>query len=151
MTQTDSARLRDLVLRTIQIYNKYRSPEVNAKLVEMTKNGFVIDFAGGFCSSCGVKDYFEDFSCELEDLNKTYRTKITQTKPTGPQSFRVTYSIKDNFSVDVDDDELFREFLLDRGLSFSEYISSNACTKDVIMFHFRTWLLERKQVSQKKT
>ena len=39
---------------------------------------------------------------------------------------------------------LFREFLQVRGLSFEDFLSSNTCTKDVIKFHFRTWLLERK-------
>jgi hypothetical protein len=49
--------------------------------------------------------------------------------------------------TNVDDDALFRKFLQERGMSFKEYFESNACTKDVIMFHFRTWLFERNKAA----
>ena len=149
MTEIESAHLKDLVLRAIEVYNKYRSPEATAKLVEVEKDGFIIDFEGSFCMSCGVRDYFGDFIYELETINKKFKLELAETKPTGPQSFRVRYRIKDSFSVEDDEDDLFREFLLDKSLSFKEYLASNPCTKDVIMFHFRTWLFERKQVSKK--
>jgi len=149
MECTSGTNLKNAVLRVIEIYNMYRSPEVTAKLVAVEKNGFVIDFEGSFCNSCGIRDYFEDFIYELETINKQFKAELTETKPTGSQSYRVQYRIKDSFSVEVDEDSLFREFLLDRGLSFKEYLASNPCTKDVIMFHFRTWLFERKQTPKK--
>jgi hypothetical protein len=149
MTEIESAHLRDLVLRTIKVYNRYRSPEAMAKLVAVEEDGFIIDFEGTFCTSCGVKDYFEDFIYELETINKKIKLKLAETKPTGTQSFRVRYTTKDNVSVEVDEDSLFREFLLGRGLTFKEYLASNPCTKDVIMFHFRTWLFEKKQAPKK--
>ena len=145
MTEIESDHLKDLVLRAIEVYNKYRSPEATAKLVELEKDGFIIDFEGSFCMSCGVRDYFEDFICELEDISKEFRVELKETEPTGPQSFRIQYGVKDRFSVEDDEDDLFREFLLDKSLSFEEYLASNPCTKDVIMFHFRTWLFERKR------
>jgi hypothetical protein len=137
--------LNDAVLRAIEVYNRYRSPEATAKIVAVEKDGFVIDFEGSFCTSCGLRDCFEDFIYEMESINKQFRAELTETKPTGPQSFRVRYQIKDSGSVEVDEDSLFQQFLLERGLSFKEYLASNACTKDVIIFHFRTWLFERKQ------
>jgi len=149
MTEIESAHLKDLVLRAIEVYNRYRSPEATAKLVEVEKDGFIIEFEGTFCQSCGAQDYFEDFIYELETINKKFRVELAETKPTGPQSFRVRYRIKDRFSVEVDEDSLFREFLLDKGLSFKEYLASNPCTKDVIMFHFRTWRFERKTEPKK--
>ena len=149
MPKISSAHLKDLVLRTIEVYNKYRSPETTAKFVAVKKDSVIIDFEGPFCTSCGVIDYFEDFIYELETINKTFKLELMETKPTGPQSFRVQYNIKDPFSVQVNEDSLFREFLLDRGLSFKEYLASNPCTKDMIMFHFRTWVFERKQVPKK--
>ena len=145
MTEIDSAHLKNLVLRTIEVYNKYRSPEATAKLVALEKDGFTIEFEGPFCRSCGVKDCFEDFICELEDVSKEFRVEVKETEPTGPQSFRVQYGVKDRFSVEDDEADLFQEFLLDKSLSFEEYLASNPCTKDVIMFHFRTWLFERKR------
>jgi hypothetical protein len=149
MTEIESAHLKDLVLRTIEVYNRYRSPEATAKLVALEKDGFLIDFEGSFCTSCGVRDYFEDFIYELETINKKIKLQLAEIQPAGPQSFRVRYRIKDSFSVEVDEDSLFREFLLERGLSFKEYLASNPCTKDVIMFHFRTWLFERKQAPKR--
>ena len=148
MKDIAGARLNDLVSRAIEVYNRYRSPEATAKLVEVEKDGFIIEFEGPFCMSCGVRDYFEDFIHELEDISKSFRVEVKETEPSGPQSFRVRYSVKDDFS-EVNEEALFREFLRDKGLSFREYLASNSCTKDVIMFHFRTWLFERKTEPKK--
>jgi len=148
MNGISGAHLDDLVLRAIEVYNRYRSPEATAKLVGMEKDGFIIEFEGPFCQSCGVKDYFEDFIHELEDISRAFRVEVKETEPAGPQSFRVRYGVKDEFS-EVDEEALFREFLRDKGLSFREYLASNPCTKDVIMFHFRTWLFERKPEPKK--
>jgi hypothetical protein len=145
------AHLNDLVLRAIEVYNRYRSPEATAKLVGIKKDGFIIEFKGPFCRSCGVNDYFEDFIHELEDISSAFRVEVEATEPAGPQSYRVRYGVKDHFSVaDVEEDMFFRDFLQEMGLSFSEYLKSNSCTKDVIMFHFRTWLFERKPRSKKR-
>jgi len=149
MNDAVDAHLNDLVLRAIEVYNRYRSPEATAKLVGIKKDGF-IEFKGPFCQSCGVNDYFEDFIHELEDISRAFSVAVKATKPSGPQSFRVRYGFKDPFSVaNVDEEAFFREFLQEKGLSFKEYLASNACTKDVIMFHFRTWLFERKPSSTK--
>jgi len=145
MEGVTSSNLNELVLRAIEVYNRYRSPGATAKLVGIEKKGFVIEFKGAFCLSCGVRDYFEDFIYELEDLSRNFRVEIKETEQAGPQSFRVQYVVKGNFSgAEHDEKALFREFLQERGLSFREYLASNACTKDVIKFHFRTWLFERK-------
>lgn len=150
MKGISGAHLNDLVSRAIEVYNRYRSPEATAKLVRMEKDGFIIEFEGPFCLSCGVRDYFEDFIHELEDISKSFRVEVKETESAGPQSFRVQYVVKDDFSVaEVDEEALFREFLRDKGLSFRDYLASNACTKDVIMFHFRTWLFERKPEQEK--
>jgi hypothetical protein len=82
--------------------------------------------------------------------NRAFRVEVKEIEPAGPQSFRVRYGVKGNFSVaEVDEEALFRQFLRDKGLSFRDYLASNACTKDVIMFHFRTWLFERKTEAKK--
>ena len=148
MKDISGAHLNDLVSRAIEVYNRYRSPEATAKLVGMEKDGFIIEFEGPFCLSCCVNDYFEDFIHELEDISKSFRVEVKETEPSGPQTFRVRYGVKGDFS-EVDEEALFREFLRDKGLSFREYLASNPCTKDVIMFHFRTWLFERKPEQEK--
>jgi hypothetical protein len=150
MLESGSDHMRDIVLRTIDIFNRYRSPEVTAKLVEINKDGFTLDFEGSFCTSCGVRDHFEEFIYELETISKKFKAELVTTKPTCSESFRVQYRIKAKFSEnvaenDVNEDTMFREFLLENGLSFEEYLASNSCTKDVLMFHFRTWLFEKEK------
>jgi hypothetical protein len=77
--------------------------------------------------------------------------EIKEVEPAGPQSFSVRYSVKGDFSVaEVDEEALFREFLQDKGISFKEYLASNACTKDVLKFHFQTWLFERNQATENR-
>jgi len=149
MDDVVDARLNDLVLRAIDVYNRYRSAEATAKLIGIKKDGFIIEFKGPFCQSCGVNDYFEDFIHELEDISEAFNVKVEAIEPYGPQSFMVCYSVNDPFSVaNVDEEALFREFLQENGLSFKEYLKANACTKDVIMFHFRTWRSQRKSSSK---
>jgi hypothetical protein len=144
MKGENSTNLNELVLKTIKIYNRYRSPEATAKLVQIKKDNFTVEFSGSFCQSCGVNDYFEDFIHELEDLSKSHRVEIKETKQVDLQSYRVKYVTKGISSEPKDKAHLFREFLQESGLSFREYLTSNACTKDVIKFHFRAWLFKKK-------
>ncbi len=142
--------LKGLILRTVEVYNRYRSPEATAKLVEIEKGGFTIEFKGLFCRSCGVNDYFKDFIYMIGDISKALKVELKAIESTGPESFRVRYIVKDHSSVaSIYEQPLFRTFLKNIGLSLREYLTSNACTKDVIMFQFRTWLFERKSESKK--
>ncbi len=51
-------KLEEAVLRAVDEYNMYRSPEAKARLT--------IDFEGTFCKTCGVYDYLEDFIYGLQ-------------------------------------------------------------------------------------
>jgi hypothetical protein len=145
MKRVVSSELVDLILRAVEVYNRYRSPEATAKLLKFEEDGFTIEFEGLFCQSCGVQDYFEDFIYELKGLNNNVEPKIQEIEQTSPQSFKVRYMVKEGFSRGKPDDErLFQEFLREKGLSVEDYMKSNPCTKDVMRFHFRTWLFERK-------
>ena len=145
MDDQAGSRLNESILKAVKNYNRYRSPEATAKLVEVEKHGFVLEFEGAFCSSCGVQDYFEDFIYELEDVISGFRAEIKKTEPVGPQRSRVHYVVnKDCLNTERDEESLFRKFLKERDMYFSDYLKSNACTKDVILFHFRTWKSERK-------
>ena len=144
MTEMHSAQLKNNVLQAIKVYNRFRSPEATAKLVGVKNNGFVIDFEGSFCRSCGIREYFEDLIYELKGINEKIFVELQETKPTGLNSYRVNYKIINSSPKDLDD-SLFQEFLLDRNISFNDYLTANSCTKDVILFHFRTWLLQEKE------
>jgi hypothetical protein len=129
--------LLESILKAIETYNNYRSPEATAKFVEFSKNNLVIKFEGIFCQSCGVQDYFDDFIYELYEIIADIKIKIDKIEPLTPQSFRVQYTFEKN--TESGEEHLFREFLQEKGMSYAEYMKSNACTKDVILFHFRTW------------
>ena len=139
-----------LISKAIDVYNKYRSPEATAKLIEAGKDDFLIEFEGPFCQSCGVNEYFEDFIYELEEINRNLRAEIKAIEEIGPQSFRVQYAVENVFSdAEIEEESLFQEFLREKNMTFKEYLASNTCTRDVIKFHFRTWLFERKKATQK--
>ncbi|MCX8153640.1 MAG: hypothetical protein N3E52_04320 [Candidatus Bathyarchaeota archaeon] len=85
--------LKGIVLRAIEDYNKYRSPEAKAKLVRLSENELILDFEGVFCRTCGVYDYLEDFIYELRkfaDVN----IKITSFKEYKPEIIRVKYALQ---------------------------------------------------------
>ena len=50
----------------VEEFNRYRSPEAVAKIVEVDEDQATIEFSGPFCASCGVEDYFDDLRIELE-------------------------------------------------------------------------------------
>ena len=51
----------------ISEFNKYRNPEIIAKLCKFEGEFFKIEFKGTFCYTCGFYDYFDDFKYLLED------------------------------------------------------------------------------------
>jgi len=144
-----SADLSKHLSRTIDVYNRYRSPEVTAKLVKQERDGFTIEFRGALCQSCGAQDYFEDFIYDFEEVNGCVGVEIGKIKQISPESFRVYYRILNVYSGDKNEETLFQDFLQERGLSFEDYVASNPCTKDVFKFHFRTWLFEKNSEKKK--
>ncbi|MFQ5759294.1 MAG: hypothetical protein ACE5IF_06415 [Candidatus Bathyarchaeia archaeon] len=85
---------KEAVDKAIKTYNKYRSPEATAKLVEMKDGELIIDFEGSFCRTCGVSEYFEDFIYELKGLVDV-RMEILNFEYQGYEKFRVRYAVKD--------------------------------------------------------
>lgn len=58
---------REIFYHVIDKYNKYRSPEVIAKIKSIGKDYVEVLFKGTFCRTCGFYDYFEDFVIEARD------------------------------------------------------------------------------------
>lgn len=48
-------------------FNRIRTREVEAKVVEHFDGGFKVFFSGSFCHTCGYYDYFEDLLYLLLD------------------------------------------------------------------------------------
>ncbi len=61
--------------KTIEEYNKYRNPEVIARLISVNNSSFNIVFKGHYCYTCGFYDYFDDFRFLLEDINVKVKIK----------------------------------------------------------------------------
>jgi len=83
--------LEKAVKQAIEEYNRYRSPEAKASLVEMGNRKLTIDFEGSFCRSCGVSDYFEDFIYELKRHAEVEMT-IQGSEQIKPEKFRVKFA-----------------------------------------------------------
>ena len=84
--------LREAASKAIEQYNRYRSPEATAKLVETGEQHLVVDFSGPFCLSCGVYDWFEDLIFESEALAQA-GTRVDGFQRAGPETFRVRYTL----------------------------------------------------------
>jgi hypothetical protein len=81
---------------SIETYNKWRSPEVNAKILSVRRDGqqFVVLFTGSFCRTCGFYDYFEDLIYDLLDTSNI-RARISKVKEGWKtENFQVTYDIE---------------------------------------------------------
>lgn len=96
-TRLASKDLKTRIEGAIGTYNKYRSPEATAELLNIQKDGerFDVSFKGTFCRTCGFYDYFEDLVYEILD-EAEIQTRILTVKEEGDtENFRVTYVIED--------------------------------------------------------
>ncbi|MBS7624283.1 hypothetical protein KEJ29_01730 [Candidatus Bathyarchaeota archaeon] len=71
--------LKKIVEDAIVEYNRYRSPEVEARLMSISENKIEIEFGGSICYTCGFYDYFEDYRIILEEMGlKTVISSIEE-------------------------------------------------------------------------
>lgn len=59
--------LKNVLDDALHEFNRIRVPEVEAKVIEQTGDGFKVFFSGSFCGTCGYYDYFEDLLYLLLD------------------------------------------------------------------------------------
>ena len=82
--------IKHITNRAIKEYNKYRVPEVKAKLIEFDEDWLSINFKGSYCLTCGFYDYFDDFKITLEDLGlKTDITDIEEKDESVTVKFKI--------------------------------------------------------------
>ena len=77
--------------KSVEEFNRFRSPEASVKLVKIEGNSITVSFSGPFCVSCGIYDYFEDFIYVLEDHG--INAEIVDIKAKG-DAFEVKLNIK---------------------------------------------------------
>jgi len=78
--------------KAVEEYNRYRSPEAVARIVQTDNDGFTLEFSGPFCQSCGVHDYFEDMIFELERLTGM-SASLREIQEMEKGMYQVRYSI----------------------------------------------------------
>jgi len=81
------------VIRVIDLYNKFRSPEAVASLVKMDEETLHVSFKGSFCFTCGLNEWFEDFRLLLEEHG--INSKIHSIEQIDVDEFLVTFKIND--------------------------------------------------------
>lgn len=91
---SQQAELDELVRKTVALYNRFHAPEAFAKIVKVTPYLVTITFSGGFCYSCGVLDYLEDFVHEFKALTSSFQLKIGKTRQTSSRTFEADYEVK---------------------------------------------------------
>lgn len=74
----------------VELYNKYRSPEVTAGLISIDAAGITLQFEGTFCNTCGFMDYFEDLIFEVKRLT-SINMRIEYVEEKAFQTFIVRY------------------------------------------------------------
>lgn len=59
-----------IVEKAIDLYNRYHAPEAIAELIDLKSKEdeveVIIKFTGSFCSTCGVRDWVEDYIYVLD-------------------------------------------------------------------------------------
>ena len=61
-------QVKELVRKTVKIFNRYHSPEASAKLLGFDGEYVDVEFTGPYCRTCGYYDYFEDLISEADEL-----------------------------------------------------------------------------------
>jgi hypothetical protein len=86
--------LEALVMRVIALYNRTHSPNVTAKLIQLTPPLLIIQFSGAFCTGCGTLDITEGFADQYKALTNKTQLKQHNTTQTNPHIIQTTYTIK---------------------------------------------------------
>ena len=84
-------KLDEIIEEAVWEFNKYRSPEITAKIISFEKNMLEVIFTGTFYLTCRFYDYFDDFTYILDDLGVKNRVISITELSNGAQ---VKYEIK---------------------------------------------------------
>jgi hypothetical protein len=87
--------LEMLVQKTVNLYNRLKSPEALTKMVKISLETVTIEFTGSFCYDCGgILTYVEDFARDFKVFVDYVELRVGQTRQITPRSFQVDYSVK---------------------------------------------------------
>ncbi|MEM0233673.1 MAG: hypothetical protein QXD66_00125 [Candidatus Nezhaarchaeales archaeon] len=81
----------DRLAKVVEKYNKYRAPEVEARILRIEEEEFIVKFGGSFCYTCGFYDYIDDFLIELRDAG--IDAEIKEIVEEIPEGVTVTFKV----------------------------------------------------------
>ena len=86
--------LEAAVRKTVELFNRMKSPAAFAKTVQLTPDTVTVSFAGTFCVNCEVPmNEVEDFTKDFVIFSDKFSLKTTATKLTSKDSIEVTYLV----------------------------------------------------------
>lgn len=86
----ERAFAKEIVENAIEEYNKYRSPEVIARLMSVDDEGLVIRFTGSFCEACGKDSDYQFIAYLLDEKGvETNIAKITELEEGAIVTFKI--------------------------------------------------------------
>ncbi len=85
--------LVERVRAAVRRYNRYRSPEVIARLEKLEGRELAVLFRGSSCRSCGSYDYLEDFALEASDV-LGIAVRLHSFEPNATVGYRAKYTIE---------------------------------------------------------
>ena len=93
MTVSQS-ELEVAVRKTVQLYNRLRSPQTVAKIVRVSPEIVLVSFSGPFCYECGdVQKYLDDFAKTFKVFTDSVELVSGKARETTPHSVEVSYLV----------------------------------------------------------
>jgi hypothetical protein len=87
--------LEAAVRKTVELYNRMKSPAAYAKTILVTPDTVTVSFTGTFCVNCEIPmNYVEDFAKDFVIFSDKFTLKTITTKLTDKDSVEVTYLVK---------------------------------------------------------
>lgn len=81
--------------KTVLLYNKMKSPQAVARIVQTSPEMVIISFTGPFCHKCGgVQKYVDDFAKDFKVFIHYAELIHGKTRETTPHSVEVSYFVK---------------------------------------------------------
>ncbi|MGC9181965.1 hypothetical protein [Thermogladius sp.] len=88
MSFLDEDKKYFFVLKSIELYNRFRAPEAEARLVDVREDGtVVVEFQGSFCHTCGIRDWVEDLAYVMKSLGGDAELK-EYIEPGGEEDYK---------------------------------------------------------------
>jgi len=87
--------MENLIRKTVNLFNRLRSPEALTRIVFVSPELVTIAFSGSLCYECGdVEKYVVDFQNDFKVFVDYVKLEAGKTKETTPRSFEVNFVIR---------------------------------------------------------